>query len=85
MYSTDNEGRSIICEFFRILKNFSMKNISIDNLNDIVNKYNNRVESSFRKENVLGFGKENIDNDYKIKNDNQVRISKQKYNIIVKI
>ena len=66
MYSSHNEGKSIIPEFLRILKNFSMKNICIDKLNDIVNKYNNThhktikmepvdVESSFRKEDFRKF------------------------------
>ena len=36
------------------------------------------VDSSFRKKNFVSFGKENIDKDQKIKNDDQVRISKYK-------
>ena len=49
MYSTINEGKSVVTErFIRILKNKSykcmtliLKNMYIDKLGDIVNKYNN--------------------------------------------
>ena len=51
MYSTFNEGKSVVAErFIRTLKNkiykhmtAISKNIYIDVLNDIVNKYNNAV------------------------------------------
>ena len=49
MYSTHNEGKSVIAErFFWILKNkiyeymtSTSKNVYIDKLDDIVNKWNN--------------------------------------------
>ena len=49
MYSTHNEGKSVVAErFFRTLKNKIYKNMTsvsknvyIDKLGDIVNKYNN--------------------------------------------
>ena len=49
MYSTYNEGKSVVAErFIRTLKNKSFKhmtaiskNVSFDALDDIVNKYNN--------------------------------------------
>ena len=51
MYSTYNEGKSVVAErFIRILKNkifkhmtIISKNVYIDMLNDIINKYNNTV------------------------------------------
>ena len=52
MYSTYNEGKSIVAErFIRTLKNKIFKhmtaiskNVYIDVLSDIVNKYNNMVQ-----------------------------------------
>ena len=50
MYSTDNEGKSVVVvgKFIRTLKskfykymNSISKNVCIDKLDDIVNKYNN--------------------------------------------
>ena len=45
MYSTHNEGKSVVAErFIRTLKNKSIwisKNVYIDKLDDIVNKCNN--------------------------------------------
>ena len=49
MYSTHNEGKSVVVErFFRTLKNkiykhinSKLKNVHIDKLDDIVNEYNN--------------------------------------------
>ena len=57
MYSTYNEGKSVIAEgFTRTLKSKSYKymssmskNVYIDKLNDIVNKYNNKYHSSATK------------------------------------
>ena len=54
MYSTHNEGKSVIAEkFIRTLKNkiyiymiLALKNVSIDKLKDIVNKYNNTFYST---------------------------------------
>ena len=45
MYSTSNEGKSVVAErFIRTLK----KNIYFDVLNDIVNKYNNTVHKTIK-------------------------------------
>ena len=46
MYSTHNEGRSVVAEIFiRTLKNktyyINIKNVYIDKLDEVVNKYNN--------------------------------------------
>ena len=54
MYSTHNEGKSVVGErFIRILKNkiykymnSISKNVYIDKLDDIVNKYNNTCHST---------------------------------------
>ena len=54
MYSTHDEGKSVIAEkFIRTLKNkiyiymiLALKNVSIDKLKDIVNKYNNTFYST---------------------------------------
>ena len=56
MYSIYNEGKSAIAErFIRTLKNKIFKhmtaiskNVYIDMLNDIVNKYNNTVHKSIK-------------------------------------
>ena len=54
MYSTHNEGKSVVAErFIRTLKNkiykymtSISKNVYIDKLDDIVNKYNNTYHST---------------------------------------
>ena len=56
MYSTHNEGKFVVAErFIRTLKNKSYKymtstskNVYIDKLNDIVNKYNNTYHSTIK-------------------------------------
>ena len=56
MYSTHNEGKSVIAErFIRTLKNkiykymtSISKNVYIDKLDDIVNKYNNAYHSTIK-------------------------------------
>ena len=56
MYSTHNEGKSVVAErFIRTLKNkiykymtSVSKNIYIDKLDDIVNKYNNTYHSTIK-------------------------------------
>ena len=56
MYSTYNEGKSVVAErFIRTLKNKIFKhmstiskNVYIDVLNDIVNKYNNTVHKTIK-------------------------------------
>ena len=60
MYSTFNEGKSVVAErFIKTLKNKMFKymttiskNVYIDVLNDIVNKYNNTVHRTIKK-NIL--------------------------------
>ena len=56
MYLTYNEGKSVVAErFIRTLKNkifkhmtIISKNVYIDVLNDIVNKYNNTVHRTIK-------------------------------------
>ena len=56
MYSTSNEGKSIIAEkFIRTLGNkiytymtSILKNVCIDELDGVVNKYNNTYHSSIK-------------------------------------
>ena len=98
MYSTYNKGKSAIVErFIRILKNkiykymtLLSKNVYIDKLANIVNKYNNRYHSTIKmkpddvKSSIyIDFNKENNKEDSKFKDSDHVRISKQK-NIFAK-
>ena len=98
IYSTHNEGKSVIAErFMRTLKNkiykymLSMsKNVYIDKLDDIVNKYNNTCHSTIKKKPVdvksstyIDSSKEINKNDPKFKIGDIVRISKYK-NIFAK-
>ena len=92
MYSTNNEGKSVIAErFIRTLKNkiykymtSISKNVYIDKL-DIVKKYNNTYHRSIKmkpvdvKDNTyIDFKKEINNKDPKFKVGDQVRISKYK-------
>ena len=60
MYSTHNEGKSVITEkFIRTLKNkiykymtSVSKNVYVDKLDDIVNKYNNTYHSTIKMKSV---------------------------------
>ena len=60
MYSAYSKGKSVFTErFFRTLKNkiykymtSISKNVSIDKLNDIVNKYNNTYHSTIKMQPV---------------------------------
>ena len=98
MYSTNNEGKSVIAErFIRTLKNkiykymtSISKNVYIDKLDDIVRKYNNIYHTSIKmkpvdvKDNTyIDFKKEVNDKDLKFKIGDHVRISKYK-NIFAK-
>ena len=98
MYSTNNEGKSVIAErIIRTLKNeickymaSISKNVYIDKLDDIVKKYNNTYHRSIKmkpvdvKDNTyIGFKKEVIDKNHKFKVRDHVRISKYK-NIFTK-
>ena len=98
MYSTNNEGKSVIAEgFIRTLKNkiykymtSVSKNVYIDKLDDIVKIYNNTYHTSikmkpvdFKDNTYIGFKKEVNDKNPKFKVGDQVRISKYK-NIFAK-
>ena len=98
MYSTNNDGKSVIAErFIRTLKNkiykymkSISKNVYIDKLDGIVKKYNNTYHSSIKmkpvdvKDNTyIGFKKEVSDKNPKFKFGDRVRISKYK-NIFAK-
>ena len=98
MYSTNNEGKSVIAErFIRALKNniykymtSISKNVYIDKLDDIVKKYNNTYHTSIKmkpvdvKDNTyIAFKKEVSDKNHKFKFGDHVRISKYK-NIFAK-
>ena len=94
MYSTYNEGKPVIAEgFTRTLKSKSYKymasmskNIYIDKLNDIVNKYNNKYHSSATKmrpvdvksNTYINSSKEINDKNPKFKISDIVRILKRK-------
>ena len=93
MYSTYNEGKSVVAEkFVRTLKNkifkhmtvFS-KNIYFDVLDDIVNKYNNTAPSTrnmkpidVTADSYAGYYEHFNKKDPKFKVGNRVRISKCK-------
>ena len=91
MYSTHNEGKSVIAErFIRILKNKTYKymtsiskNVYIDKLDNIVNKYNIIYLSAIRMKPVdvklnanINSSKEINDKDPKFKISDTVGISK---------
>ena len=98
MYSTHNEGKSVIAErFIRTLKNkiykymtSISKNVYIDKLDDIVNEYNNTYHRTIKmkpvdvKDNTyIDSSKEVNDKNPKFKVGDLVRISKYK-NIFAK-
>ena len=98
MYSTNNEGKSVVAErFIRTLKNKIYKymteiskNVYIDKLDDIVRKYNNTYHTSIKtkpvdvKDNTyIDLKKKVNDRDLKFKIGDYVRISKYK-NIFAK-
>ena len=98
MYSTHNEGKSVIAvRFIRTLKTkiykymtSISKNVYIDKLDDIVNKYNNTNHSAIEKKpvdvenNIYIDFKNDINNvDPKFEVGNHVKISKHK-NIFAK-
>ena len=93
MYSTNNEGKSVIAErFIRTLKNkiykymtAISKNVYIDKLDDIVKEYNNKYHTSIKMKLVvvtdntyINVKKEINDKDPKFKVGDYVRISKYK-------
>ena len=98
MYSTYNEGKSVVAErFIRTLKSkiykymtSISKNVYIDKLDDIVDKYNNTYHTTIKmkpidvKDNTyINTSKEINNKDPKFKVGNHVRISKYK-NILAK-
>ena len=98
MYSTHNDGKSIIAErFIRTLKNkihkymtSVSKNVYIDKLDDIVNKYNNTYHSTIKIKPVDVKSNTYIESSKEINNKNPkfeigdiVRISRYK-NIFAK-
>ena len=94
MYSTNNEGKSVIAErFIRAITNkiykymtSISKDVHIYKLDDIVKKYNNTYHKSIKmkpvdvKDNTyyIGFKKDVNDKNPKFKVGDQVRISKYK-------
>ena len=93
MYSTHNEGKSVVAErFIRTLKNkiykymtSVSKNVYIDKLNDIVDEYSNTYHRTIKmrpinakNDTYINIGKEINDNDPKFKVGEYVRISKSK-------
>ena len=98
MYSTNNEGKSVIAKrFIRTIKNkiykymtSTSKNVYIDKLDDIVRKYNKTYHRSIKMKPVhvknntyINFRNRVNDKDPKFKIGDQVRISKYK-NILAK-
>ena len=98
MYSTHNDGKSVVAEkFITTVKNkvykymtSISKNAYIDKLDDIVHKYNNKKYRAIKmkpidvKDNTcIDFSKEVNDNDPKFKVGDHVRISKYR-NIFAK-
>ena len=98
MYSTHNEGKAVAAErFIRTISNkiykymtSISKNVYIDKLDDIAQKYNNKKHIIIKmkpidvKDNTyIDFGKEVNDNDPKFTVGDHVRISKYK-NIFAK-
>ena len=98
MYSTNNEGKSVVAErFIRTLKSkiykymtLISKNVYIDKLDDIVNEYNNTYHTTIKmkpidiKDNTyINTDKDTSDKDPKFKVGDRVRISKYK-NIFAK-
>ena len=91
MYSTHNEGKSVVAErFIRTLKTkiykymtSVSKNVYIDKLDDIVDEHNNTYHRTIKIKPVdvknnryIDFKKEVNDRDPKFKVDDHVRISK---------
>ena len=98
MYSTNNEGKSVIAErLIKTLKNkiykymtSISKNVYIDKLDDIVKKYNNTYHTSIKMKPVdvkddtyIDFKNEVNDKNHRFKVGDHVRISKYK-NIFAK-
>ena len=86
MYLIHNEGKSIVAERFigtldnKIYKNRTLisKNLCIDKLDNIVNKYNNIYHRTIKmKPSIyINFNKNNNKEGHKFKVGDQIRISK---------
>ena len=98
MYSTNKEGKSVVAERFirtlktKIYKHMTSisKNVYIDNLNDIVNEYNNTYHNTIKMKPIdveddtyINTDKEINNKDPKFRIGDHVRISKHK-NIFAK-
>ena len=98
MYSTFNEGKSVVAErFIRTLKNkifkhmaATSKNVYFDVLDDIVNKYNNTIHRTIKikptdvtDDSYVEYNEESNKRNPKFKVGDRVRISKYK-NIFAK-
>ena len=98
MYSTNDEGKSVVAErFIRTLKSkiykymtAISKNVYIDKLDDIVNEYNNTYHTTIKMKTIdakdntyFNTDKDTNDKDPKFKVGDHVRISKYK-NIFAK-
>ena len=98
MYSTYNEGKSVVAErFIRTLKNKIFKhmtavskNVYFDVFDDIVNKYNNTVHRTVKmkptdvtSDSYIEYNEDSNKNEPKYKVGDHVRISKYK-NIFAK-
>ena len=97
MYSTHNEGKSVVAERFirtlerKIYKYMTSisKNVYIDKLDDIVNEYNNTYHTTIKMKSIDVKDNTCINTDKKIKNkdpkfkvDDRVRISKYKKSFV---
>ena len=93
MYSTYNEGKSVVAErFIRMLKNKIFKhmaavskNVYFDVLDDIVNKYNNTVHRTIKmkpidvtSDSYAEYNEDSNKKDPKLKGGYHVRVSKYK-------
>ena len=93
MYSTYNEGKSVVTErFIRTIKNkiykhmtAISKNVSFDVLNDIADKYNNTYYKTSKMKQIdvksdyfVEYNEKSNEKDPKFKVDDHVRISKYK-------
>ena len=98
MYSTYNEGKSVVAErFIKTLKNNIFKhmttiskNVYVDSLNDIVNKYNNTVHRTIKMKPIdvtgdsyVKYNEDSSKKNPKFKVNDHVIISKYK-NILAK-
>ena len=83
MYSTRNEGKSVIAKrFIRTLKNkiykymtSVSKNVYIDKLDDLVNKYNNTNHSTIKMKPV------NVKSDSYIESSKEINVKNLKFKI----